>query len=312
MNRLLWLLLATWLCLTSCEHKELCYDHRHYRQVRVNFDWQLAPEAYPSGMVLFFYDMDGGKQVQRFDLSGREGGQIDLLPGRYRVMFYNNDTETTLFRGTATFEEHQAYTATESISRLFSRTEAEYPRPRAVADEEVAYCPDMIWGCTESDVEVEREQTGTMVLTLTPHALVAIYSYEIRNVVNIDALESYAGLLSGMANSITLANEATRSDLASVPFVSDGVEGDTLTGEFYTFGVTDDDAVPHILTLYAWMRDGQKAYYNFDVTQQVVEAQNPMRVHLVIDGLELPEPSGEGNYSADVNEWQTDYVDIEM
>jgi hypothetical protein len=310
-NRLLWLLLTTALCLASCDHKELCYDHPHSRQVRVKFDWQLAPDAFPAGMVLYFYDVNSQKQVQRFDLSGREGGEIDLLPGRYHVLFYNNDTEFTLFRGTASFEEHQAYTASETINRVFSRSESEYPRPRAVADEDVAYNSDMIWGCTALDVDVEN-QAGTMELTFAPHELVAIYSYEIRNIVNVSSLESYAGLLSGMANSITLANESTRSDLTSVPFMSDWVEGDTLTGEFYTFGVTDDTTVPHILTLYVWMRDGQKAYYNFDVTQQVVEAQNPMRVHLVIDGLELPQPSDEGSFSPGVNDWQTEYVDIDM
>lgn len=296
--------------LTACEHKPLCYDHPHRQTVKVHFDWSQAPDASPAGMVLYFYDMERKKNVQRFDLEGRDGGQIGVTPGRYLVAFYNNDTEFTLFRGTSTFEGHQAYTAEESMSKVFSRTDEEFPRPRATANELVTSCPDMIWGCTDQNVVV-KENAGVSELTFVPHELVAVYSYEIRNVVNVAALESYGGLLSGMANSLDIASESTRSDLVTVPFASEQVSGTTLYGEFYTFGTTDTSA-SHILTLYAWMRDGQKAYYDFDVTQQIINAEDPMHVLLVVDGLELPAPLVDAGYSTDVDEWQTDDVDVSL
>jgi hypothetical protein len=309
MRRRLAAALLALLVLTACEHKELCYDHHHYQTVEVHFDWSQAPDASPAGMVLYFYDMEGALNVQRFDLSGRDGGQIGVTPGRYTVLFYNNDTEFTLFRGTATFEEHQAYTAEQSMSNAFSRNEEEFPRAYA-ANERVLSCPDMIWGCTATDVKVDEK--GVTVLTFSPHELVAVYSYEIRNVVNVTALEYFGGLLSGMANSITLSSESTRSEVATVPFVSDHVEDNTLLGEFYTFGAASDEDAKNILTLYVWMRDGQRWYYNFDVTDQVATADDPMHVHLVIDGLELPLPLNDSGYSAGVDDWQTDNVDVEI
>lgn len=38
----------------SCDHKDLCYDHRH-TTVRVEFDWAEAPDAVPAGMCVLFY-----------------------------------------------------------------------------------------------------------------------------------------------------------------------------------------------------------------------------------------------------------------
>jgi hypothetical protein len=262
-------------------------------------------------MVLFFYDTENDKAVQRFDLNGTGGGVINVMPGYYDVLCYNNDTEVTLFRGISTLEEHQAYTALESVDRLFFRSESYYPRPKEAVNEDIVASPDMIWGCTEIGVAVEK-RAGVNEITFMPHEIVAIYSYEIRNVENISGLVSYGGLISGMAHCINLVDESTRSDVASVPFVSDLVDGNTLRGEFYTFGVTNDESVAHIFTLYVWMDDGQKRYYNFDVAQQIADAKDKKRVHLVIDGLELPASVYDSGYSTDVDDWLSEDVDVEM
>lgn len=46
--------LAMLLSLSSCEHKDLCYDHGHYVEVDVRFNWAEAPDANPSTMVVNF------------------------------------------------------------------------------------------------------------------------------------------------------------------------------------------------------------------------------------------------------------------
>ena len=33
------------LFATGCNHKELCYQHPHVGEIRVEFDWRYAPEA---------------------------------------------------------------------------------------------------------------------------------------------------------------------------------------------------------------------------------------------------------------------------
>ena len=39
----------------SCEHKDLCYDHSHMTDLRVDFDWSAAPDAEPGTMVVHFF-----------------------------------------------------------------------------------------------------------------------------------------------------------------------------------------------------------------------------------------------------------------
>lgn len=59
------------------------------------------------------------------------------------------------------------------------------------------------------------------------------------------------------------------------------------------------------------MTDGTKWYYTFDVTQQVDEAPDRRHVHLVIDGLSLPEPIGEDSgFRPDVDGWTEENHDI--
>ena len=57
------------IMLTSCAHKELCYDHSHVLEVDVVFDWSNAPDASPRSMSLYLFPEEGGRPV-RYDLVG--------------------------------------------------------------------------------------------------------------------------------------------------------------------------------------------------------------------------------------------------
>lgn len=41
--------------MTSCEHKDLCFDHAHTVDVKVVFDWRNAPGASPASMAVYLY-----------------------------------------------------------------------------------------------------------------------------------------------------------------------------------------------------------------------------------------------------------------
>ena len=86
------------MILFSCEHKELCFHHPHMVTLRVDFDWKNAPQADPEGMCVYFYPEEGESPI-RFDFAGKDGGSVEIKEGRYRILCYNNDTESLLFRG---------------------------------------------------------------------------------------------------------------------------------------------------------------------------------------------------------------------
>lgn len=56
MNRYLYMLLfLAGTVLSSCEHKDLCYDHPHGVDMNLVFDWRNAPDADPERMMAYFF-----------------------------------------------------------------------------------------------------------------------------------------------------------------------------------------------------------------------------------------------------------------
>jgi len=325
----LWLMLLGVL-FSSCEHKELCYQYPHVKTIRVAFDWRDAPDASPRGMCVYFYPTGGGGG-QRFDFKGMTGGEVDLRVGTYRVMCYNNDTEAVLFHNTDDFDVHGAYTREGNVLEPIYGNGANYaPRAEGTEDERVVIAPDMMWGCTVAEVEVtdagvsyvcvsgcgrgaqdDRTADSTeLVFTLYPHELVCTYTYEVRNVKNLKHATQMCGSLSGMAPSLRFGDESVGTECVTIPFeaVSDGVS--RITGKFYTFGHHEGNTAPHRMTFYVVMDDGKKYAYGtdagerFNVTGQVHTASDPKHVHIIIDGLDLPQPIENGSgFDVSVDDW---------
>ncbi len=333
------LLLLAFLMLAaiSCTHKDLCLHHPHEVKLKVEFNWQNAPEANPLGMCVFFYPVEGG-DPRRVDFKGTQGGYVELTVGKYHVISYNNDTEVAQFYNTNKFETHGAYTREGSVLEpALGNTTARAPRAEGSEEEKVVITPDMIWGCTAFDVEVTETgvsyscvpfiskgdpvnvQVEEHVITLYPDDLLCHYSYEIRNVQNLKHATQMCASLSGMAGGTTLSTLELHKEPVTLPLEAKiNRETSTITGEFLTFGHHLENDDPHKMLLYVWMDSGEKYYFgsddeDFDVTTQVHSAPNPKRVHLIIDGLELPKPiENGGGYKPTVDDWESVYEDILM
>ncbi len=313
----------TGLLTVSCEHKDLYYDELHTVTVNVLFDWQDAPDASPEGMCVFFYNEDGSL-YRRCDFTGTTGGSVELPIGNFMAICYNHDTDGVNFSGQDNYYTHEAYTRDGSVfeSVYGSAFNSSY---RDNDDERVVITPDMMWGCTATDIEIssegisyicvpedekdsgsgERKSSKEYTITLYPHQLVCEYSYEILNVKNLKYAPQMCGSLSALAPSLLFATEELGTECVTLPFaaISDG--DSQITGGFYTFGNNESNDETHYLMLYVWMTDGNRYCYIFDVTDQVDGAADPRHVHIVIDGLELPQPivNGSGLHPS-VDGWQ--------
>ncbi|MDO4165315.1 MAG: DUF5119 domain-containing protein [Bacteroides sp.] len=314
--------------LASCDHKELCYDHSHTVTIRLAFDWQNAPEATPEGMCAYFYSQEDGS-VQRFDFSDILDGEIEISAGTYQLICYNNDTEGVLFSGTGSFGTHMGYTREGSIFESIYGSGVTSSRVDD-SGERVVICPDMMWGCSSVEMEIaesgvsyycvpvqdgaqERVESAEQVITLYPAELICTYTYEIRNVNNLKYATQMCGTLSSMAPSLLFATEELGSECVTIPFasVSDGVS--RITGGFYTFGHNTANTDAHKFLLYVWITDGSKYYYTFDVTEQIENAEDRRHVHIIIDGVDFPQPITNGNgFTPAVDEWGNVDEDIIM
>lgn len=327
-------ILVSLLLLTSCEHKELCYRHPHTTKVRVEFDWRNAPDADPEGMCVFFYPENGGDPV-RFDFGGKQGGEIDVVVGGYRLIAYNNDNEAVRFGGQSSFDTHYGYTREGSLfepilGNGFATTSV--PRAEGSEEEKVVITPDMIWGCTALDVVISESGScgytcvtdelggrpirieGTeKVITLYPCELLCHYSYEIRNVENLSSVSKMSTTLSGMSGSMVMSTGELGTECVTLPLEARAnYNPDTITGEFFTFGHHPENPQLHNLVLYVWLNDGHKYYYTFDLTDQVHTAPDPRRVHLIVDGLTFPLQFEDSNVDVGIDDWIEENVDIQM
>lgn len=327
--------------LNSCEHKDLCYHHDHTVTLNLLFDWRDAPEAEVQGMCVFFYPLDEGLQTRRFDFEDNRGGEINIKAGRYEVVCYNNDTEEVRARNAHDLSLHELYTRDADLFEpVGASAPSRVPRAPEAEEESVAACPEEMWGCCANDVEVEPQGISYVcipetekdpwlgenmhthtenTITLYPHVLTCVYTYEIRNVKNLEYVQSASASLSGMSRSLFVSTEELHRDRVTLPFgATVNRDNNTITGRFITFGHHEENPQPHRMMLYVWATDGNRYAFgtkgeHMNVTDQVHAAPDRRRVHLVIDGLEMPSPiSGSEGFEPSADEWSEVETDIFM
>lgn len=318
MRRIYFILSAVILLMSvsGCRHKGLDDEIEPTQRVRVEFDWSEAPEANPAGMCVHFYNAESG-EYRCADFAGINGGEVVLPVGLYHVVTYNNDLEGVTIYGEDSFLSHGGFTRDANILEgMMGNSLPVTPRAPGSEEERATITPDMIWGHSMQDINIEHVDNDIFVVTLRPRELVCRYSYEIRNVSNLNQVYRMGAALSGMSRALTFHNEELDYENCTLAIPADKKDGTTVYGEFFTFGHHEENEAPHRMTLYVWMNDGRKLAYGvsrgdkFDVTSQVHNAPDKKRVHLIIDGLDLPVEFGEGAYQPSADDWDVEEHEV--
>lgn len=299
---------------TSCEHKELCYDHSDAVDVEVVFDWCNAPDASPESMSLYLFPAGG--EALRYEFTDCRGGTIRVPVGSYEALCLNSDTENVTYRNAECRETFEVTTRTadllSGLSVLGVLSDG-VPRVDGTESERVILPPDMLW--SDYAESVELKPAGTPTVTLSPEMSICRYTVEIRNAANLKYVSGISGSLSSMAESLYpgVGCDATCKTGATIPFdAAVSADKSTVTGELFAFGCPSARKT-HTLTVYAVLSDESKWYYTYDVTDQIHSAPDRRDVHIVLDGLPLPKPIvNGGGFQPDVDDWQSVNVDIEM
>ena len=136
--------------LSSCEHKDLCYDHPHRQNVEVMFDWSADPDANPATMSLYLYPEEGGDPI-RYEFTDKNGGNISVAAGTYRAICVNSDKETHRILGKERFETFQVTSAeTRALQGLLATMAGAAPMGRGTEKERMMQQPEMLWSGHET------------------------------------------------------------------------------------------------------------------------------------------------------------------
>jgi hypothetical protein len=318
----MFLLFFATIVATSCEHKELCYDHLHTARINVIFDWMYAPTATPKGMTLYLFSQTKST-TERYDFMNMTGGEIVAFADDYTAVCVNNDTEniryTTAEVGADTdvSETMVITTATGDtptrLNSISTKAARKAPRASTTEDQRIALEPDMIWTDRQRNLTFVKGE-ALQTLTLYPQQAFCTYTVRVLNVDNIENVTEFSATLSGLAGGYIPSADQLTDELVTVPFeMAVDLDRGEIDGTFLTFGHCPGDADnSHIITVYAVMSDGSKYYSNIDVTEQVHNAADQRNVEIVVDGLPLPAPSMTGGFDLTVDTWNTIVIELEM
>lgn len=300
------------LLLASCAPHSLD-EAEGGTDIDVEFLWDDDPTAAPAQMGLWLYPADGS-EPQYYMFSGRDGGRIRVVPGTYRTIAYNADTETVLTSATASWTTAAMAGIAAGIfggraDEDDSRAGQQAPRAPGTEAEPIVDCVEPIWTAA-ADAQPLDESHRRLVL----HIRRSTCKYELRvlHVDNIDGLIWARATLSGMAASLTIAPNTIAGPLCTLPFDLPYDKGhSTMHATFHTFGHCPEPAT-HQLMIYTELSDGQRLYYQFDATPQVHAAPDKRHVVITIDRLPLPRADPNANAAVQVSQWETENVSVDM
>ncbi|MDE5774365.1 MAG: DUF5119 domain-containing protein [Muribaculaceae bacterium] len=304
--------------LTSCCHKDLVYPSTNRGHLNVVFDWRNAPDADPASMELYLYDNDGYNPI-RYLFQNNIGGRIRVPSGMYNAICLNGDlTDWAVMSEGETIDGYTISTADAPALSVTGIATAALPSSRAGADEtekeRIAATPGMLWGSRLDNI-VTPHNDEDMTVTMYPDEKVCHYVvdiYDCGDVADYPA-SGIDATLSGMAEGYRIGRDTPHENKVTHPIVlTPDIADSSMHSEFLTFG-TSATSRQHTLSLYMVRSDGVKWNCNIDVSSQVNDAPDPKHVHIVVRGVNLPEPAPAGtSIKADVDDWVSEYIDLVM
>lgn len=325
--------------LTSCDHKELCWDHwDHAARHQVNFqaEWDRTWEYTHDGVNWqnewhnydfsrnyedLLHEKGSGIRSQVYtdghdnDLQNHpaDGGIVYMTPGEHQILFYNNDTEYIVFNDISLLVNASATTRTRSRSSYHGNTKA--PQYETRAEEVTVNPPDPLFAKYIESYTAEKSiEPPTENITLRPLVFRYLIRYHFKS--GAEYVMLARGALAGMAGSVFLTDGHTDAEPVTVLFDAEtemwGVEAVVNTFGVPNFPNPDyTRAEFYGLNLEVRLRNGYILNYDFDITEQI--ARQPRGGVIEVYDIEIPEDvaneEDKGAFGVAIDDWG-EYEDI--
>lgn len=163
--------IGIWL-LSSCEQKDLCYDHNHASNVKVTFDWEQYPNANPASMCFYLFPREEGERTLKREFIGKNGGIAQALVGvSYTALGFNSDARNTSFRYNISTNSIEASSKDAGAIDRIGISASLLPRAKGTEGERMSMEADSIYSsASEKDILIsleENDRGDTCKITLT-------------------------------------------------------------------------------------------------------------------------------------------------
>ena len=295
--------------LTGCRQKELQSPEGVMCTVDVLFLWDNAPGAAPEGMTLLFYPLDAEGSLWRYDVAGRDGGQVEIESGSYTMIALNNDLPGIRLEDISYIDSAKAMTVavTKSLADSTGMLYEGMVRNLRIMPGYVSFssCEGNMRGAPDARIECH------------PDSVTTIFDVRLTDAVGMERIRSIDCVLEGCAAGVSLHTRQTLKDSVETafPMLTDPVAG-TAAGSVSGFACTGT-AARYTLVLRARYTDGILYEKKFDVTEKIPNYPYPHRVEININGLIFPENPSQGGDNQNslgidvgVDGWHTVEIDI--
>lgn len=294
----------------SCRHKDFCWDHPHGEIfVEVNYDDDNDPDdiAFIRDKIratrLLGYHQPTGQMVLASDID-RQINRLNLDTDIYNFIAYNAGTQNISFLDRDKFYHHVA------ITRECDILEPLYDSRGIKSDidlgngEAVVIPDEPLWSVGGEALNCLPGDT----IRLTALPLHCRYTFEMRNIEGLEGASRLSSFITGMSHGATLGtSEPDDTPVTIAVPASVAPDRKTVIGNFICFGYSPENGIRNRMGLFVEMKDGKKIKLiegdNFDMTEQIRTAPNRRRVHIIIDGVRLPESAENAGFEVDVNPW---------
>ncbi len=305
------------LLFMACKRLPL---HDESGRIRLELDIDLEikhqPDTpMPGTMLVLYYDPLTERYITR-DYVESDGGEIQIDAGKYKILIYNFDTETTHVRNLNDFRTVEAYTneASSDVSQTYRAMMTRFQEVARTGMETVINEPDHLFvgQITEADIPVRVEGEEIITLQVDASTILDSYYIEIGPITGIEHIQSAEVFVIGQKASKFLTTDSLVSNPVTIyfPIAVDGGKKAFATS-FNTFGKYPGAENKVYLNVLITDTEGGQYQYQYDVTDQFDDPENEELEIIVGDSIDVPEPSkGGGGFIPEVNGWEGNEYDI--
>ncbi len=315
---------------SSCKHDHLYYATEPQAIVQINVDWTQSV-LNPNGVTAIAYNSVGGEIETRFATqSASKELRLALPEGEYDILLFNNSESEYANIEFAGVENINKYVASAK-TKLPVRTPSESDATREVVEEPEIIASSLVKNVliTKEDVDIHYDRPTSLpenvvkVYDVAPQRRVSTFVLQAR----VKGLNFAAGaprtffkhLAKGYYLGVEKIDEREIMHefiLNSRQFEPGSTTVGTITKEFTSFGLLEDDETEYIVDIDFVLIDGKHYPVIAKFTKENIEirVEDGVEKHFIFLELTLPEAVGgdDGAFDVEVEEWEDILVPLPM
>ena len=328
--------------LTGCMRRDLEYGNGEL-DIRLNIHLNIVVNGQPEQLpepemvrVMFFNPDTYELYTESYLPAG--GGRVTLPPGRYKLLVYNFDTESTLLRGDRNYYSIEAYTnevssalknsMLQAIENGISATRADGDDEEAwnlalksISEKPVVYEPDHLFVSRE-DIEV-LNTTESQTIEAEAETIIETWKISV-SIEHPEYIASARALLTGQigSNFIGLPKEEgkTNTDVTLIFDMAahtDESGMSVMEAKFHTFGKNPLTENNLWLSIIIRSVSGETIVWHDNITDEYFtdDAQNEQIIQIE-ERIVVPEPDpstgGGGGFQPGVDDWDQEIIPIDI